>query len=286
MDKLSLYFRYALRSFLRGRTRSLFGAFCVAVGIASVVALGLVGANFKSALARSGQVLNRGDVSVTSASRGFNFQEYRYFAQLKAQGRITDYTAVASTQAELSRVGGDPNNTLLGSMNAVDPKKFPFYDTVTADTPPSSSLATLLRHPGTAVVGHDVFDGLHLHIGDRIQVITPEVATIHPVYTVTGVIPDTAVSTGVQAAQLGGNVMVDRAGALPVLRAQNKAASDVFMKTRDAGEALAVKKAIEQRFGTLNTTQTAADAQKSTRDSVASIDKFFGAVGLCWGQAG
>ena len=47
MSSFLLYTRYAFRSFLRGRSRSLFGAFCVAVGIASVVALGLVGANFQ-----------------------------------------------------------------------------------------------------------------------------------------------------------------------------------------------------------------------------------------------
>ena len=43
MKALALYIRYAFRSFVRGRSRSLFGAFCVAVGITSVVALGLVG---------------------------------------------------------------------------------------------------------------------------------------------------------------------------------------------------------------------------------------------------
>jgi predicted lysophospholipase L1 biosynthesis ABC-type transport system permease subunit len=64
MSTLSLYLRYAVRSFIRGRSRSLFGVFCVAVGVASVVALGLAGGNFKSAVTANAQKQNRGDVSI------------------------------------------------------------------------------------------------------------------------------------------------------------------------------------------------------------------------------
>ena len=37
MDRLSLYISYAFRSFMRGRSRSLFGTFCVAIGVAGAL---------------------------------------------------------------------------------------------------------------------------------------------------------------------------------------------------------------------------------------------------------
>src|SRR5947209_5740215 len=93
MEKLFLYFRYALRSFIRGHSRSVFGAFCVAVGVASVIALGLVGANFRSAATGDAQKLNRGDVSVVPAGNAFTLKQYAVFPRMKAQGKLTDYTA-------------------------------------------------------------------------------------------------------------------------------------------------------------------------------------------------
>ena len=90
MNKLALYLRYAFRSFIRGRSRSLFGAFCVSVGVASVVALGMAGGNFQSAMTGSAQKQNRGDISVSPPGQALSLHQYAVFAQMKAQGRITD----------------------------------------------------------------------------------------------------------------------------------------------------------------------------------------------------
>src|SRR5579859_3220316 len=128
MSALALYTRYAFRSFLRGRSRSIFGAFCVAVGIASVVALGLVGGNFQDAVTGNAQKLNRGDVSLQFNGQGASLQEYQYFNQLKAQGKIVDYTPLLRADAMLKQKSSDQSNVAIGSLIGVDPKKFPFYD--------------------------------------------------------------------------------------------------------------------------------------------------------------
>src|SRR5665811_697781 len=107
MSALALYTRYAFRSFLRGRSRSIFGAFCVAVGIASVVALGLVGGNFQDAVTGNAQKLNRGDVSLQFNGQGASLRDYQYFARLKAQGKIVDYTPLLRADAMLKQTRGD-----------------------------------------------------------------------------------------------------------------------------------------------------------------------------------
>src|SRR5579864_8276869 len=118
MDKLALYLRYALRSFVRGQSRSVFGAFCVAVGVASVIALGLTGANFRSAVSSSGQKLNRGDVSATPAGNAFTLRQYAVFARLKSQGAITDYTARIQDFGLLR--SQQRESSTIGSLNVVD----------------------------------------------------------------------------------------------------------------------------------------------------------------------
>src|SRR5918912_383998 len=105
MKALGLYVRYAFRSFIRGRSRSIFGAFCVAVGIASVVALGLVGGNFQDALTGNAQKLNRGDVSLSFNGQGISQKQYGYFAQLKSRGLVTDYTPLLMADAMLKEKG-------------------------------------------------------------------------------------------------------------------------------------------------------------------------------------
>src|SRR5947209_4581873 len=129
MKAFPLYVRYALRSFVRGRSRSLFGAFCVAVGIASVVALGLVAGNFRDSAMGDARKMNRADVAVSPPGLGFTLKEYKVFAGLKARGQITDYTTRLQDNAALrspARGGG----STVGSIVGVNPKVFPYYDTI------------------------------------------------------------------------------------------------------------------------------------------------------------
>jgi ABC-type lipoprotein release transport system permease subunit len=183
MDKFILYFRYALRSFIRGRSRSLFDAFCVSVGVASVVALGMAGGNFQSAMTGSAQKQNRGDISVSPPGQSLSLNQYAVFAQMKAEDRITDYTPRLQDDAIL-RATGKHDFSTIGSLTALDPTKFPFYDAITADQPAGVSLAKLLSHPNHAAVGHDVFTSLHLTVGGQFAVDSKR--GFSHVYTVLG----------------------------------------------------------------------------------------------------
>jgi predicted lysophospholipase L1 biosynthesis ABC-type transport system permease subunit len=192
MDKLALYIRYAFRSFFRGQSRSAFGAFCVAVGVASVVALGLTGANFRSAVSGNGQQLNRGDVSATPAGNAFTLQQSAVFARMRAQGKVTDYTA-KTEDFGLLRNPHERDRSTIGSLSAVDPTKFPFYDTIAVDRPSGTSLAKLLVSPNSAVVSSDTAAVLNTAVGGQVSFDSPNGFT--HTYTVTGIVPNNANDT-------------------------------------------------------------------------------------------
>jgi putative ABC transport system permease protein len=90
MKRYLFYARYALRSFQRSGTRAVFAIFCVAVGVAAIVALQLVAANFRASITGDAQKNNRGDVSVVASSQGIPAKDYALFGQLSRQGAIVD----------------------------------------------------------------------------------------------------------------------------------------------------------------------------------------------------
>ncbi|GAC1509848.1 MAG: ABC transporter permease [Chloroflexota bacterium] len=278
MKALQLYIRYALRSFIRGRSRSFFGAFCVAVGIASVVSLGLVGGNFRDAVTGNAQKLNRGDVSIQFPGQGASVKDYRFFANLKARGAIADYTPLQQADAMLKVPGGDPTNIMIGSAIAVERQKFPYYDTITADQPSGTPLAQLLAHPNDTVVPHAVFDTLHLHIGSTISTVFRFGGA--RTFTVTGVVPDNAQDPGFGSGIFPYFVMTDRSNLAAYDRANNLAANTVYIRTRDAAQAAAAKAALLNHFGPLVNPKTIVDVERDSKNSADNMDKFFRMMGL------
>jgi len=277
MKALPLLIRYAFRSFIRGRSRSLFGAFCVAVGVASVVALGLVGANFQSTLTSNAQKQNRGDVSVSPFGQGLTAKEYSVFARLKAQGKIADY------QAEITSAGGlrNPRDASLNSfaaLYAIDPTKFAYYDRITADEPSGVPLTTLLRQSNDVVISHAAADSMHLHVGDGVSVGFQD--TSRRIFHIRGIVPDNAPNNSLGAGLFNTFVMVQRSVLLPSSLKQNIAAGTVYVKTRNDAQAVTAKRAIEQDLGTLISVKTAADQEHDASANAGALQKFFRVMGL------
>ena len=277
MKAVALYLRYAVRSFLRGRTRSLFGAFCVAVGVASVIALGLTAGNFQSAITGNAQQQNRGDVSVEPAGGTMSVGQYALFSQLKTRGEITDYTAKLQDGAVV-RNPRNPGDSVLGNFGAVDSRKFPFYGTITADRPAGTPLSRLLAHPNDAVISHDLATSLHLRVGSRVALASN--LGLERTYTVRGIVPDSAWSTGLTTVTNNDFVLVDRSSAASFFHRLNIGASAVYVTTRDQAQAARVKGELQRRLGELATIKTVADAERDSQSNAANFAKFFRIMGL------
>jgi putative ABC transport system permease protein len=277
MDRISLYFRYALRSFIRVRSRSIFGAFCVAVGVGSVVGLGLVGGNFQDAVTGNAQKLNRGDVALAAPVSLFTLKDYRYFQALKARGDITDFQSLLRVDAQI-RSPSDRSRTVIGAGIAVQAQKFPYYDTVTADDPSGAPLKDLLRGPNDAVVSHTVFDQLGLSLGSPVTIDFRFGGA--RTLTVRGVVPDNTPDPGFGSGLFPYWVIMDRSAMASYITANDNAGTQIYMTTRDAASANRVKAELKVHFGALANPKTIADVQKDSVNGADGFNKFFRIMSL------
>ena len=76
MKRYLFYTRYAMRSFRRSGARAVFAIFCVAAGVAAIVALQLVSANLWASITGDAQKITRGDIAVTAPTSGMPVQDY------------------------------------------------------------------------------------------------------------------------------------------------------------------------------------------------------------------
>jgi predicted lysophospholipase L1 biosynthesis ABC-type transport system permease subunit len=274
MTALSLYARYALRSFMRGKSRSLFGVFCVAIGVASVIALGLTAANFRASVTGDARRLNRGDVSVSPAGMGFTPTQYRVFARLEARGVITGYTRRLQDDAALLGRG----TSTVGSVIGVDPRVFPYHDTIRADAPAGIPLRDMLTTPGSAVVSHDTLASLRLKVGDRVRVNSRH-GFIRS-YVITGVVPDSAADPFFGAGFWNDFAIVDNRSVAPFFGKINIGATTVYATTATPSDAAAAKATLRRALGPLATIKTVADVAADQENQAAGFDKFFHIMGL------
>ncbi|MDB5057797.1 MAG: hypothetical protein JWO59_1269, partial [Chloroflexi bacterium] len=92
MEGLIFAFTYAWRNLRRGGSRSLFAAFCVAVGVAAVVGMQLLALNISAAVDRAPQEANGGDIAISPITSPFQRADINAIAALQRRGVIADFT--------------------------------------------------------------------------------------------------------------------------------------------------------------------------------------------------
>src|SRR5439155_21761215 len=110
------------RSLLRGGQRTILAIFCVAVGVMSIVALQLVGFMLQNSLDSNTRDVNGGDIQIAARSVPLTQSDLSYFAQLKANGTISNYTAITSANGFLSATASSFKGFTIA---AIDPAHYP-----------------------------------------------------------------------------------------------------------------------------------------------------------------
>src|SRR5436305_2992928 len=270
--KASMYFNYTSRSLLRGGQRTMLAVFCVAVGVMAIVALQLVGSMLQSSLTTNTRDTNGGDIAVTAQSAPLKASDLAYFAQLKSDGTITNYTAITSANGSLNAAA---SSFQAFSVEAVDPNNYPVVSQPTFVTPSNGTVSSLLTH-NQVIVTQNFLDNFHKKLGDSLNVYiksqTGSGQTLH--VTIAGV----AANLGVFA-QTSNVVLIsahDYQAAVPNTPVTYSA---VDVTTANQAHTDSAVKAINQQFP-LVSTQTVADALKSQQSSIDSINKFLEIAGL------
>lgn len=201
LNRLRFAFSYAFRNMRRDRQRTLFALFSIAVGVATVVALRMLGVMLTDAFTSNVQALTRGDIVITGNNSGPRisvlggtstppFSEptlnnIRRWAESN-NAQVTSILAGELTQAALIS-DGKAGRPAFTNQYFIDPAVYPFYDTIRPTAPAGSTLPDLLREPGSVVLAERMAQALGAQIGDTIRVGTAERTLI-----VTGLVSDTS----------------------------------------------------------------------------------------------
>ncbi len=186
--KATLYVSYAARSLGRGGQRSIFAVFCIAVGVLAIVALQLVSVMISASLTTNIRAINGADVAVHSEGSGLSSLQVAYFASLKAQGIITDYTAVPSDGAN----GQTSTGLVRFDLWPIDPSNFPLAGAPQFITPASGSLPTVLTGD-QVVITRSLQEQLGVSVGGTLSFTTDSGRTAN--VTIAGEVADTGLFT-------------------------------------------------------------------------------------------
>jgi putative ABC transport system permease protein len=197
-------FVYALRNMLRDRQRTAFALFSIGAGVATVVALRTLGLMLTDALTLNAQAFLRGDVRVVSGSNeGMRISlfgtrpDFPFSAANVSQ--INDWASEHDAQVtytltselmQMARIQGDRAGRPALAMGIfIDPQVYPFYDSIRADEPRGVLLKDLFSGPHQTVVARRLANQIGVKVGDTIRV-----GTAQDLYTVQGIVPDSAES--------------------------------------------------------------------------------------------
>jgi putative ABC transport system permease protein len=278
--KASMYFNYTSRSLLRGGQRTILAVFCVAVGVMAIVALQLVGNMLQSSLTSNTRDTNGGDIAVTAQSAPLKESDLSYFAKLKSDGTITNYTAVTSANGSLSAAASTFQSF---TVDAVDPNNYPIVSQPTFVSPGNGNVSNLLGDAinrvstkDQVIVTQNFLDTYHKKLGDTFDVYIKAKAgsgqTLH--VTIAGVVANSGVF-----AQSGNLVLISSHDYQAATPNTSVSYSAVDVITANQAHTDSAVKAINKQFP-LVSTQTVADALKAQQSSIDNISKFLEIAGL------
>ncbi len=253
--------RYSARAVRRNGLRTWLALLGVAVGIMAIVALQLIGAMVDSSLTSNIRSLNGGDLDIG----GINLSpdQLQYFDQLRAQGFISNFTAVSADQASAQ----SPQPVSRLGVLFVDPMHYPLAGAPAFEAPTDSELSTTLQGT-TVVVTQSLAEQMGSHVGDR---FTLTLADGHATeVTVGGIVKNAGLF---QTPLLV--IAFSSLGAFHEAYATALSYTEVYADVPDhnAASAAAVQRLLQQHFADA-TIVTSNDLLQSNQQEVAPIQTF------------
>lgn len=298
---LTFYFSHSLRDLARNGTRTLFALFCIATGVAAVVALrslaGMIGDEFTLNLAE----INRGDIQIVAND---NINE-RYY-QRSAQGNVlfspagVDRLSQWADEEGLDIQFGSNQNVVqvlpireTGQANApvtlipilIEPDQWPFYGVITTINPPNGNLSDVLSADHGVVMSQRLALEHNLTVGSQFTI-----GAAGQPFTIVGLVADEAEGRMVLGNGPAGFIgyiyyPLDKAEDMG-LEAQPERAYVQVPLGRSVED---VDRTLVQRFGrriSRNTTTELAEENQETADLISDLILVMGLSSILIGGMG
>lgn len=171
MKRIGFYIKYAWRSVVRGGQRSFFAVLCVAIGVASLVALESLAQSISDTLLGDIQARTGGDVIARparledTASGTISDNIRNSLNNLKTQGLITDWTALATSSPQVGGYFGFPP-----TFYSIDPAHYPLYGELKILEPAGKNLRELITPPNTVVISKNLWEKQGYKLGQELEV--------------------------------------------------------------------------------------------------------------------
>lgn len=198
-NRLAFYFTYGLRNIQRGGRWTTLAVFCIAAGVATVVALRGLGLSIGESLISTVREDNKGDISIQRESdSGPDFallrgsDDIEYFSQSELTA-ITTYAtennidAAFYTTGGAVQIAGESGGVISTSQFIVtyiiDPTTYPVIGDVRVIEPQGASFESLFTGGADIVISENMAASQYLAVGDTVRVARTE-----EVFTVRGIV--------------------------------------------------------------------------------------------------
>jgi putative ABC transport system permease protein len=188
--RLLFYFSYGFRNIQRGGRWSALAIFCIAAGVATVVALRGLGLSIGESLVGTVRSDNKGDFRIaTDSDAGPEFamlrgaEDLRFFTleeiatveafALEHGAQISRFTTGGPVQ-----IAGESNGIINSSQFitslTIDPSTYPAYGNIRVIEPAGKTLAELFTDGNDVVISENMAEAQFLEVGDEVRVARTE----------------------------------------------------------------------------------------------------------------
>ena len=280
-SKISIYSKYASTSLLRRKQRTLFSLLAIAISIASIVAISLMGNSVNFTLQSSVKYYFGGDLRLDMEPVGFrtgdfDFRETEDFIiGLRDTGTIEDYTYIIDTVrgTDIQREG--VTQTFLG-LRGIETGKYPLYDEIPVIEPKGVKFNTLIKEPYDIAVNDILAQNLKLKVGDTLPVLSDNGRTE---FKVVGIVKE-----GGGVADIFGVGIIKHETIMELLELEEKDASSIFIKTQNDSLMYEAERSIQNQLIDRNkykiTLTNYIEQNEATIDTLRPVLQFFGLAGI------
>lgn len=289
LSHLRFYFEHSLHDMTRNGRRTLFALFCVAAGVAAIVALRTLALSIGDTLTDNIARTNHGDIlinirgvgssatvnnSTGSSDRTFSPQ-FLKDVEIWAEKNNVQVTG-ATTNVNISVAAG--NGTTVGrpqfiSSLVIDPAVYPFYGPVLAVDPPGVPLSKLFTGGNDVVISDNLAKSQNIKVGDQVHV-----GRTTELFTVRGITAADEEGFRSILVLFFGYAYFDKASAKTLQL--SSVPDEIYLKAPQGADVSALNSNLRQNLLMIYRTTTIDELKRNNQQIADIVDRLIVAMGL------